>query len=205
MAPASCATIRSSRTTCAGSLAVRTAPLSDVQAWMGHQDISTTMRYVHYVPPARRGAKLTAAFAPDPVSRTMARHAELGPQMSETENADMALQSQMRRVRALSHRPGRRRAAGPLEERARLARSRRLPGRPPGGRGGQPEGAAKHVWLGNTTRTRRAAGSRYKWDLIGTLELILDDEIPANARISKVGDTGLEPVTSALSRRRSPS
>ena len=33
-----------------GSLAVRTAPLSDVQAWMGHQHVSTTMRYVHYRP-----------------------------------------------------------------------------------------------------------------------------------------------------------
>ena len=25
-------------------------PLSDVRAWMGHADIATTMRYVHYVP-----------------------------------------------------------------------------------------------------------------------------------------------------------
>ena len=25
-------------------------PLSDVKAWMGHADIQTTMRYVHYVP-----------------------------------------------------------------------------------------------------------------------------------------------------------
>jgi integrase len=46
-----------------GSLAVRKAPLSDVQAWMGHQHISTTMRYVHYVPQHDNAAKLTAAFA----------------------------------------------------------------------------------------------------------------------------------------------
>lgn len=46
-----------------GSLAVRKAPLSDVQAWMGHQEISTTMRYVHYVPQHDAAAKLTAAFA----------------------------------------------------------------------------------------------------------------------------------------------
>lgn len=45
-----------------GSLAVRKAPLSDVQAWMGHQHVSTTMRYVHYVPQHDAAAKLTAAF-----------------------------------------------------------------------------------------------------------------------------------------------
>jgi hypothetical protein len=29
---------------------VQAFPLSDVQVWMGHADIQTTMRYVHYVP-----------------------------------------------------------------------------------------------------------------------------------------------------------
>ncbi len=33
-----------------GTIAVQAFPLSDVQAWMGHADIQTTMRYVHYVP-----------------------------------------------------------------------------------------------------------------------------------------------------------
>ena len=33
-----------------GTLAVQAFPLSDVQAWMGHRDIQTTMRYVHHVP-----------------------------------------------------------------------------------------------------------------------------------------------------------
>ena len=56
-----------------GSLAVRTAPLSDVQAWMGHQHISTTMRYVHYVPQHDAAAKLTAAFTPEPVHPTVHR------------------------------------------------------------------------------------------------------------------------------------
>jgi len=45
-----------------GTLAVRTAPLADVQAWMGHQEVSTKMRYVHYVPRLDAAAKLTAAF-----------------------------------------------------------------------------------------------------------------------------------------------
>jgi integrase len=45
-----------------GTLAVRNAPLTDVQAWMGHQEVSTTMRYVHYVPRLDAAAKLTAAF-----------------------------------------------------------------------------------------------------------------------------------------------
>jgi integrase len=33
-----------------GTIAVAEFPLSDVQAWMGHADIHTTMRYVHHVP-----------------------------------------------------------------------------------------------------------------------------------------------------------
>ena len=33
-----------------GTLAVQGFPLSDVQAWMGHADIQTTMRYVHHIP-----------------------------------------------------------------------------------------------------------------------------------------------------------
>jgi integrase len=53
-----------------GSLAVRGAPPSDVQAWMGHQDISTTMRYV---PQHDAAAKLTAAFTPEIVSPDVSR------------------------------------------------------------------------------------------------------------------------------------
>jgi integrase len=47
-----------------GTLAVRRNPLTDVQAWMGHRSITTTMRYVHYVPQHDAAARLTAAFAP---------------------------------------------------------------------------------------------------------------------------------------------
>jgi integrase len=33
-----------------GTLAVQAFPLSDVQAFMGHADIATTMIYVHHTP-----------------------------------------------------------------------------------------------------------------------------------------------------------
>ena len=45
-----------------GTLAIRNAPVTDVQHWMGHADLATTMRYVHYVPQHDNAAKLTAAF-----------------------------------------------------------------------------------------------------------------------------------------------
>jgi integrase len=51
-----------------GTLAVRKSPLSDVQRWMRHAHISTTMRYVHYIPQHDAAQKLGAVFA-----------AELGP------------------------------------------------------------------------------------------------------------------------------
>lgn len=43
-----------------GTLAVQRFPLSDVQAWMGHADIQTTMRYVHYVPKHDAAQRLDA-------------------------------------------------------------------------------------------------------------------------------------------------
>jgi integrase len=36
--------------------------LRRIQAWMGHADIQTTMRYLHYVPQHDDAARLTAAF-----------------------------------------------------------------------------------------------------------------------------------------------
>jgi integrase len=36
--------------------------LRKIQAWMGHADIQTTMRYLHYVPAHDDAARLTAAF-----------------------------------------------------------------------------------------------------------------------------------------------
>lgn len=48
-----------------GTLAVRVFPLTDVQAYMGHADIQTTMRYVHHVPRPNAARRLTAAFSSD--------------------------------------------------------------------------------------------------------------------------------------------
>ena len=43
-----------------GTLAVQIYPISDVQVYMGHEKIETTMRYVHYVPKTDAAAKGTA-------------------------------------------------------------------------------------------------------------------------------------------------
>ncbi len=51
-----------------GTIAVRAFPVTDVQAFMGHQSITTTMRYVHHVPRHDAAAKLSAAFAVDLVA-----------------------------------------------------------------------------------------------------------------------------------------
>jgi integrase len=48
-----------------GTIAVRVFPLSDVQAYMGHADIQTTMRYVHHVPRNDAASRLSAAFSQD--------------------------------------------------------------------------------------------------------------------------------------------
>jgi integrase len=61
-----------------GTLAVQAFPLSDVQAWMGHADIQTTMRYVHHVPKhdaAQRLGRLLdgADVAPNVAPKTRVR------------------------------------------------------------------------------------------------------------------------------------
>jgi integrase len=45
-----------------GTHAVRVAALTDVKAWMGHTDISTTMVYVHHVPQHEAADRLDRAF-----------------------------------------------------------------------------------------------------------------------------------------------
>jgi integrase len=46
-----------------GTLAVRVFPLTDVKAYTGHADVSTTMIYVHHMPQHDAAAKLSAAVA----------------------------------------------------------------------------------------------------------------------------------------------
>jgi integrase len=46
-----------------GTLAVQVWPLSDVQAYMGHADIQTTMKYVHHVPKTGAAREFTEAVA----------------------------------------------------------------------------------------------------------------------------------------------
>jgi integrase len=51
-----------------GTLAVRVAPVTDVKEWMGHADLSTTMRYVHHVPRHDAARRLSEAFAVETTS-----------------------------------------------------------------------------------------------------------------------------------------
>jgi integrase len=47
-----------------GTLAVRRAEVPAVQAWMGHSDIQTTMRYVHHRDRGGEAKLLAEAFRP---------------------------------------------------------------------------------------------------------------------------------------------
>lgn len=49
-----------------GSLAINVASIVQVQAWMGHADIKTTMRYLHHKSRATDARLLSAAFEPAP-------------------------------------------------------------------------------------------------------------------------------------------
>jgi integrase len=42
------------------TMAVRQFPITDVQTWMGHADIATTRKYIHYAPQPEAAAKLGA-------------------------------------------------------------------------------------------------------------------------------------------------
>jgi integrase len=59
--------------------------LRRIQAWMGHANIQTTMRYLHYVPQHDDAARLTAAFTPESVHRDVHRTGVMQPEMSATE------------------------------------------------------------------------------------------------------------------------
>lgn len=49
-----------------GSLAINVASIVQVQAWMGHADIKTTMRYLHHTSRADDARLLSAAFSQKP-------------------------------------------------------------------------------------------------------------------------------------------
>jgi len=64
--------------------------LRKIQAWMGHADIQTTMRYLHYVPAHDDAARITAAFTSEVGTDTgteLPASACNGAQLSDTENA----------------------------------------------------------------------------------------------------------------------
>ena len=48
-----------------GTVAVQAFPITDVQGYLGHAHISTTMRYVHHAPGADHAARLQAVLAED--------------------------------------------------------------------------------------------------------------------------------------------
>lgn len=52
-----------------GSLAINTASIIQVQAWMGHADVNTTMRYLHHKSRADDARLLSAAFETTPRSK----------------------------------------------------------------------------------------------------------------------------------------
>ena len=49
-----------------GSLAITRADIVEVQAWMGHADIQTTMRYLHYRDRGQAAKRLADAFKISP-------------------------------------------------------------------------------------------------------------------------------------------
>ena len=64
-----------------GTLAVEVWPLHDVQGYMGHADIQTTMIYVHHQPKATAAGQLSqlvAAVTGADMSPDMSRNAEIG-------------------------------------------------------------------------------------------------------------------------------
>jgi len=55
-----------------GSLAITRADIVEVQAWMGHADIQTTMRYLHYRDRGQAAERLADAFRAEAPGRTRA-------------------------------------------------------------------------------------------------------------------------------------
>jgi integrase len=57
-----------------GTMAVRQFPITDVQTWMGHADIATTRKYIHYAPQPEAAAKLGALVGEQLASVPKLRH-----------------------------------------------------------------------------------------------------------------------------------
>jgi integrase len=57
-----------------GSLAINVASIVRVQAWIGHADIKTTMRYLHHKSRADAARVLSAAFRPNKRKAPERRH-----------------------------------------------------------------------------------------------------------------------------------
>ena len=53
--------------------------LVKIQRWMGHADIQTTMRYLHYVPQHDDAESLTAAFSAETVHPDVHRTVDMWP------------------------------------------------------------------------------------------------------------------------------
>ena len=56
-----------------GTRMIARADIRRVQEWMGHADIQTTMRYLHYVPRLEDASLVAAAFAVNTKSRGVRR------------------------------------------------------------------------------------------------------------------------------------
>jgi hypothetical protein len=56
---------------------------------MGHADIQTTMRYLHYVPAHDDAARLTAAFTAEGVPRDVPRTGGTGVEPSAAQRAEL--------------------------------------------------------------------------------------------------------------------
>jgi integrase len=67
-----------------GTIAVQAFPLTDVKAYMGHADISTTMIYVHHVPQHDAADRLGALVdaASDPLEQNVSRNVSRTEQIS---------------------------------------------------------------------------------------------------------------------------
>lgn len=126
-----------------GTLAVEAWPLHDVQAYMGHADIQTTMIYVHHQPKAAAAGTLSKLVA-QAVSRTAENRAKLsvadasGRRALGLRRARMRVQHSSRERCGCWHQatsssePARRHARQPRRARERFAKPRL---RPTGARG----------------------------------------------------------------------